>query len=185
MPPDASNQVECNGMPPQDLDFEKLVELHYQALYRFAFSLTRNASEAGDLTQQSFYILAKNGGQLRDRTKAKSWLFTTCHREYLGRRRRIVRFPETDFEQAEPELPAIAPRLESADAPALLEALAKVDPSFQAAVSLFYLEDYSYPQIAEILEIPLGTVKSRISRGIGQLQRLLVEKQPATAGRGA
>ena len=158
-----------------DIDFEKLVELHYKSLYRFAFSLTRNESEAGDLTQQSFYIYAKSGGQLRDKSKVKSWLFTTLHREYLARRRRIVRFPETDFDQAHAELPAVDANLVSADAPAVLDALAKVDPTFQAAVSLFYIEDHSYPEIAEILDVPLGTVKSRIARGIEQLKRLLLE----------
>lgn len=160
-------------------DFEKLVELHYQPLYRFAFSLTHNTTEAADLTQQSFYILARNRSQVRDWNKARSWLFTTCHREFLGRRRRIVRFPETEVEEAEAELPAVAATPESADAPTVLQALAKVDASFQAAVSLFYLEDYSYPEIAEILDIPLGTVKSRIARGIRQLQRLLVEERKA------
>lgn len=159
----------------QELEFEKLVELHYQPLYRFAFSLTRNESEASDLTQQSFYILAKSGGQIRDWQKAKSWLFTTLHREYLGRRRKMIRFPETEFAEAEAELPSIAPTLETADAPAVLRALSQVDASFQSAVALFYLEDYSYPEIAEILEVPLGTVKSRIARGLMQLQRLLIE----------
>src|SRR3954469_17748197 len=99
-----------------EIDFEKLVELHYKSLYRFAFSLTRNESEASDLTQQSFYIYAKSGGQLRDKSKVKSWLFTTLHREYLARRRRIVRFPETDFEDAQAELPAVELNFASADA---------------------------------------------------------------------
>jgi RNA polymerase sigma-70 factor (ECF subfamily) len=161
-------------MPP-DLDFEKLVELHYKSLYRFAFSLSRSESEASDLTQQSFYILAKSGGQLRDKSKVKSWLFTTLHREYLARRRRIVRFPETEFSEAQSELPVVEANVTTADAPAVLGALAKVDPIFQSAVALFYLEDYSYPQIAEILDVPLGTVKSRIARGIEQLKRLLLE----------
>src|SRR6476620_5424448 len=139
-----------------ELDFEKLVELHYQSLYRFAFSLSGNETEAADLTQQAFYILAKSGNQVRDPSKVKSWLFTTLHREYLARRRRIVRFPETDFTEAQAELPAVEADVLSADAPAVLSALGKVDPSFQAAVSLFYIEDYSYPEIAEILDIPLG-----------------------------
>lgn len=158
-----------------DPDFEKLVELHYKSLYRFAFSLTRSESEAADLTQQSFYIYAKNGGQLRDKSKVKSWLFTTLHREYLARRRRIVRFPETDYTEAHTELPAVETNFANADAPAVLGALAKVDAGFQAAVSLYYIEDYSYPEIAEILDVPLGTVKSRIARGVEQLKRLLVE----------
>ncbi len=158
-----------------DLDFERLVELHYLALYRFAFSITRNETEAWDLTQQAFYILAKNSSQLRNKEKAKSWLFTTLHREYLSRRRKMIRFPETEISEAEADLPPVSPAVAEADAPLVLQALARVDSSYQAAVSLFYLEDYSYPEIAAILEVPLGTVKSRISRGIAQLQRLLVE----------
>ena len=51
--------------------------------------------------------------------------------------------------------------------------LAKVDANFQAPVNLFYLEDYSYNEIAGILDIPLGTVKSRIARGIAQLQGMI------------
>jgi RNA polymerase sigma-70 factor (ECF subfamily) len=97
------------------------------------------------------------------------------HREFLARRRRIVRFPETDFEDAQAELPTVEMNFTGADGPAVLGALAKVDPTFQSAVSLFYLEDYSYPQIAEILDVPLGTVKSRIARGIEQLKRLMLE----------
>jgi RNA polymerase sigma-70 factor (ECF subfamily) len=166
----------------QELDFDKLVELHYQSLYRFALSLTRDETEACDLTQQCFFILAKHGGQLRDRDKAKSWLFTTLHRDFLGRRRKMIRFPEMDVAEAEAELPPIPPRLEAADGSLVLRALEQIDPNFQAAVALFYLEDYSYPEIAAILEVPLGTVKSRIARGIGQLQRLLVET-PATERR--
>jgi RNA polymerase sigma-70 factor (ECF subfamily) len=107
----------------------------------------------------------------------KSWLFTTLHREFLAGRRRIVKFPQTEVSEAENELPTTPPRLESADAPAVLSALAQVDATFQSAVSLFYLEDYSYPQIAEILDVPLGTVKSRIARGIAQLQKLLLERR--------
>jgi RNA polymerase sigma factor (sigma-70 family) len=168
----------------RELDFEMLVELHYPTLYRFAFSLTRQESDARDLTQQTFYIWAKKGTQLNDKTKAKSWLFTTLHREFLVRRRKIIRFPEVDLESTM-DLPEVAPKLESADAPLLLQALARIDPSFQAAVSLFYLEDYSYAEIAGILEIPLGTVKSRIARGVGQLQRLLITPERAISGRNA
>jgi RNA polymerase sigma-70 factor (ECF subfamily) len=65
-------------------DFEQLVDRYYAALYRFALSLARSASEAGDLTQQTFYLWAAKGHQLRDRSKVKSWLFTTLYREYVS-----------------------------------------------------------------------------------------------------
>src|SRR5580765_4081397 len=58
-------------------DFEGLVERYYRSLYQFAFSLSRSEAEACDLTQQTFYIWATKGSQLRDASKVKSWLFTT------------------------------------------------------------------------------------------------------------
>jgi len=59
------------------------------------------------------------------------------------------------------------------DSSAVLSLLARVDPVFQAPVALFYLEDYPYKEIAEILTVPIGTIKSRISRGLAQLQAIL------------
>jgi RNA polymerase sigma-70 factor (ECF subfamily) len=166
----------------QETVFEKLVDLYYPSLYRFAFSLTRQESEACDLTQETFLIWARKGHQVRDESKVKSWLFTTLHREYLQKHRRKVRFPEIEVDHAEGELPEIPPVSPGRiDRHNLLEALARLDQSFQAAVALFYLEDHSYPEIAEILEIPLGTVKSRISRGIAQMQILLAD--PVLAAR--
>lgn len=160
----------------QETDFQKLVDLHYPSLYRFAFSLTRQESDACDLTQETFYIWATKGHQVRDESKVKSWLFTTLHREYLQRHRRNNRFPLIEISNAEPELPEIAPATpERLDRHSILSALERIDHNFRAAIALFYLEDYSYPEIAEILGIPLGTVKSRISRGIAQLHGLLAE----------
>ena len=160
----------------QETEFEQLVDTHYPSLYRFALSLTRHESDACDLTQETFYIWARKHHQVRDHSKVKSWLFTTLHREYLQRFRRITRFPQVDLAAAEPELPgapAIPP--ERFDRHGLLMALEKIDENFKAAIALFYLEDYTYAEIAEVLQIPLGTVKSRISRGIGQLQVILSE----------
>lgn len=160
----------------QETEFQRLVDLYYPSLYRFAFSLTRQESDACDLTQETFYIWATKGHQVRDESKVKSWLFTTLHREYLQRHRRTSRFPEVELIKAQPELPEIAPASpERLDRESILNALAKIDQNFHSAIALFYLEDYSYPEIAEILGIPLGTVKSRISRGIAQLHNLLAD----------
>jgi len=162
----------------QETEFQRLVDQHYSSLYRFAFSLTRQESDACDLTQETFYIWARKGHQVRDERKVKSWLFTTLHREYLQKRRRIGRFPEVELTVAETELPQIAAATpERLDRHSILAALSKLDENFKSVLALFYLEDYSYPEIAEILAIPLGTVKSRISRGIAQLQNLLIEPE--------
>lgn len=162
----------------EEPDFEGLVEQYYSALYRFAFSLSHSESDACDLTQDTFLIWAKKGEQMRDRSKVKSWLFTTLHREFLQRRRRTTRFPEIQISDAEFELPEVPPiSNEKLDRQNVFNAVARLDHNFQTVVSLFYLEDYSYPEIAEILEIPLGTVKSRISRGVAQLQQFLLQPE--------
>ncbi len=159
--------------PPE---FESLVELHYGSLYRFAMSLTRAESDACDLVQQTFLMWATKGHQLQDPSKARSWLFTTLHRAFLATRRRGARFPHLDLEEAAPELPNVEPDLVSRlDAQEVLRLLGQVDEQFQAAVALFYLEDYSYDEIAAILEVPLGTVKSRIARGLRQLRQLVLD----------
>ena len=159
------------------VDFQSLVDLHYGPLYRFAMSLTRTESDACDLVQQTFLTWATKGHQLHDLTKVKSWLFTTLHRAFLESRRRSTRFPHLEISEAEAELPHVEPDLVSRlDAQDLLQMLGQVDEQFQAAVALFYLEDYSYNEIAAILEVPLGTVKSRIARGLVQLKELVLRK---------
>src|SRR5688572_8381097 len=160
----------------QGLDFESVVARFYAPLYQFAFSLTRIEADACDLTQQTFYIWGTKGHQLREPAKVKTWLFTTMHRQFLESRRRQTRFPHEELEAVEHALPVIAPQVvRQLDTAQVLETLGRVDQVYQSPVALFYLEDCSYKEIAEILEVPLGTVKSRISRGIGQLQRLLAE----------
>jgi RNA polymerase sigma-70 factor (ECF subfamily) len=81
-----------------------------------------------------------------------------------------------ELDEATDDLPQVEPGLvDQLDAQTVVQMLHEVDAQFQAAVALFYLEDYSYNEIAAILEVPLGTVKSRIARGLAQL-RLLVSK---------
>ncbi len=158
------------------LDFESVVARYYEPLYQFAFSLTRAEADACDLTQQTFYVWATKGHQLRDPAKVKTWLFTTLHRGFLESYRRQTRFPQQDLESVGDELPAISsPLANQLDSTQVLRALAQVDEVYQAPVALFYLEDCSYKEIAEILAIPMGTVKSRIARGIAQLQKLLAD----------
>ena len=160
-----------------ELDFENLVGRFYEPLYKFAFSLSHDEADACDLTQQTFYVWANKGHQLREPSKVKTWLFTTLHRQFLESRRRATHFPHTELETAEADLPVILPaEFTQLDSATVLHALAKVDEVFRAPVALFYLEDCSYKDIAEILTVPMGTVKSRIARGIGQLQKLLADE---------
>jgi len=154
--------------------FENLVELYYQDLYRFAYGLVRNEADAADLTQQTFFIWANKGHQLRDRAQVKSWLFTTLHREFLQKHRRESRFTHQEISVVEDELPQVAPdTIQKMDARLLLEILGRLDPIHRAPLVLYYLEDMPYKEIAVVLGVPLGTVQSRISRGKALLYRTL------------
>ena len=163
-------------------EFSDLVDAHYQALYRFGLSLTRDADRAADLVQETFCIWAEKGGQLQDKSKAKTWLFTTLHREFLGQRRRASRFSnealdeETAGETSAPEDQADR----QMDAQRAIELLGALDETHRAPLALFYLQQHSYKEIAAILDIPIGTVMSRISRGKDILRRQMTS-EPASA----
>lgn len=169
---------------PEESGFDNLVSLYYGPLYQFAFSLARSEADACDLTQQTFYIWATKGHQLRDGSKVKTWLFTTLHREFLNMRRKVVRFPHHELSEMEHELPVVSPAMINAlDSVTVVELLNQVAAPYQAPLSLFYLEDYSYKDIADILDVPLGTVQSRISRGMAQLQQLIVDTTSKSGNR--
>lgn len=163
--------------------FTQLVDAHYASLYRFALSLARNAQDAGDLVQQTFFVWATKGASLRDATKAKSWLFTTLYREFLRTRRQDARatsleaLPEPEREIATEDVNQVA----QLDASAVMLALQNVDETFRAPLTLFYLQDLSYREIAEVLAVPIGTVMSRLSRGKAQLRAALRSDLPTAA----
>jgi RNA polymerase sigma-70 factor, ECF subfamily len=156
------------------LEFTKLVADYYAPLYRFGYGLTGSEADACDLVQETFYIWVRKGRQLAQPAKVKSWLFTTLYREFLQTRRHQARFPHFELSSAETELPAVpGDALAGADARRIVELMQQVQEPFRSALSLFYLEDYTYEEIAEIISLPLGTVKSRISRGVSQLRQIL------------
>ena len=160
-----------------EIDFEQLVESQYAALFRFALSLAKSEAEAADLTQQTFFLWAEKGHQLRDRSRAKSWLFTTLYREFLGRRRHEVRFPKVDLDEVPEEEMSIPPNMSALDSAMVLEALGEMEEPFRGPLTLFYLEQFSYREIAEVLDVPIGTVMSRLSRGKALLRQRLASAE--------
>lgn len=167
----------------EDLNSEQLVRDFYKPLYRFALSLSRKEADAGDLVQQTFYAWAAKGHQLRDANKAKSWLFTTLYRAFLTQRRHNNRFVETLDGADFIEPPHVAPSVVNAlDAATLQEALYALEERYRAPLTLFYMQQHSYREIADILGIPVGTVMSRISRGKVELRKTMLgqaTKKPA------
>ena len=156
------------------LDYDTIVDQFYEGLYRFALGLSGKASDAADLTQETYHILLVKGDRIRNPNRVKSWLFTTLYREFLRRRRHLIRFPEHDLEEVDSELPAVEGRhIENLDAALVLDALQTLDETFRAPLAMFYLENLSYKEIGDVLELPVGTVMSRLSRGKALLRQRL------------
>ena len=148
-----------------ELDYEKIVALYHDDLYRFAYSLAGNADDASELTQETYYRLLSNDRQLRDPTRIKAWLFTTLYRVFLGQKRHSTRFPHLTISSVEHELPVLTPEMvNKMDGLVVMEALLEIDEHHRTPLALFYLQNLSYREIADILEVPIGTVMSRLSR---------------------
>jgi RNA polymerase sigma-70 factor (ECF subfamily) len=164
-------------------EFEQLVDAWYRPLFRFAMSLCGSKGTACDLVQQTFYAWAEKGHQLRDRNKAKAWLFTTLHREFLQlvrRESRLVPLEDDDDAPAPDEQPPPGPEvIEGIEAEDLYAAMGELPEVFKVALSLYYLEAFTYTQIAELLGVPIGTVMSRLARGKQKLRRKLVAMRSA------
>lgn len=160
---------------------ERLVEAHYESLYRYAFRLSGSAADAEDLTQDAFCKAQMNLSQLRDVSRAKAWLFSILRNGYLHRMRddRLRRFVSLDQVDELPEPPPEP--LPPVDQEQLQAALAELPEVFRTPVILFYFEDFSYRDIAEQMELPLGTVMSRLARARTYLRDRLLRPAPALA----
>ncbi len=155
-------------------DFQSIVDEYYAALYRFALSLVKEEADAADLTQQTFYIWAEKGHQLREAGKVKSWLFTTLYREFLGGKRKQSRHPQVDLDDIPENLQSEESQArDMVDSQSVVEALDDMEETYRSPLVLFYLKQHSYKEIAHILDVPIGTVMSRLSRGTSHLRKLL------------
>ena len=159
-----------------DQEFEQAVSDHYSQVFYFALSLTKHEAEACDLTQEAYRRLASKGRQVQDASRLKSWLLTTCYREFLRQHRHRLRFPHVEVGLVEHALPVVTPdHVNRIDAATLMKALHEIDELYRVPVMLFYLQDHSYKEIAALLQVPIGTVMSRLARGKEQLRELLAK----------
>ncbi len=166
------------GVPGSRRTVERLVDEYYASLYRYAFRLTGSAADAEDLTQEAFCAAQANLHQLRDPARVKSWLFSILRNAYLHRARgertrRVI--PLDDLAEVAEPVPDPLPEI---DPDQLREALMELPEGFRTPLVLFYFEDFSYRDIAAQMDLPLGTVMSRLARAKAFLRRRLVEPAP-------
>ena len=176
--------ADVEGMPQPD--FQEIVDQYYEALYRFALGLSRREEDAADLTQQTFFIWANKGHQLRDKSKVKSWLFTTLHREFLRQIRRGKRMQPLENEDYHEETSSVEHGGEKKmDHALIIDVIQELDDAYKVPLMMFYTKEFSYKEIAAALKIPIGTVMTRLSRGRAQVRKAVERKkiQPVTSKR--
>ena len=159
--------------------YERLILKFQQPVYNLAYRLLSDTGDACDVTQEVFLKVFRNIGHFRAQSSLRTWIYRIAVNESHNRRRWLFRHRhnevglEEEFEDSEPRERALQDGSRSPFERAfdqekhvlIEEALARINPCFREAVVLRDLEDLSYEEIAEILQISIGTVKSRILRG--------------------
>ncbi len=170
-----SEKLECSS--DYQIEFEDIVNKHYKKIYYMALSMAKNEPDAADLTQETFRKWAVKHSTIKDSSKVKSWLYTTLYRNFIDKKRDENRMRAIEPEELHNQMPTHNPNhAERIDSKIIRETLLSMEEHFRLPLSLFYLEDYSYKEISDVLKIPIGTVMSRLSRGKEILHRKLSVK---------
>jgi RNA polymerase sigma-70 factor (ECF subfamily) len=156
-------------------DLTRLVADHHAAVYGYAYRLTGSVQDAEDLTQQAFLAAQTSLTQLRQTQNARSWLYAIARNTWLKARRKRIPLAAADLDLPLDQVPDDLPEEPLVDAEQLQAALDELPDEFRLVLVMFYYEGCSYRQLAEQLELPMGTVMSRLSRAKSHLRARLLE----------
>lgn len=143
-------------------------------LYRVAYAWCHNAALADDLVQEALAKALKNSSQLRDPKARDAWLFSilaNCFRDHFRKQREMDDIDEIEIsDEITPEIRASQTQVVGK----VREAIAKLPAGQRQVVTLVDLEGFSYVEVAQILEVPIGTVMSRLCRARNAMKELLM-----------
>jgi RNA polymerase sigma-70 factor (ECF subfamily) len=142
-------------------------------VYRYAFRLCGCSADAEDLAQQTFLVAHQKLQQLRDAAAARAWLLAVVRSCFLKSVRKPRPTPAADIGLLADEAAGGEGVVDAIDREELAAALDELPEEFRLALLMFYFEGLSYQQIAEQLQVPIGTVMSRLSRAKEHLRRRL------------
>ena len=165
--------------------FPSLVEQEIPRLRRYARALTRATDRADDLVQDTLVRALTKGHLWQPGTDIRAWLFTIMHNQYVNTvRREMHDWATVDIEQVSSTLAAVTDPTAGRQLAELDRALASLPDEQREVILLVGLEGMAYESAAQILGVPIGTVRSRLSRGRDALRELMAKEQqtkPATA----
>jgi RNA polymerase sigma-70 factor (ECF subfamily) len=155
-------------------EFARLLEAQLPRLRRYARALTRDPSRADDLIQDTVVRALAKRHLYQDGTNLRAWLFTLMHNQHVNNARRNVREDNAlDVDTVAPHLVAVTDPTALRQLRELDEAIGKLAIEQRQVILLIGLEGMSYEETATILNVPIGTVRSRLSRGREALRRLM------------
>ena len=150
---------------------QRLVDEHLTAVYRYAYRLTGTVQDAEDLTQQVFLLAQQRVGQLREEERARGWLFAILRNAFLKMAQRNDPVAAANLGLNLDTFAAASEPDGAVDSRALQAAIDALPPEFRLVVVMFYFEDCSYREIAAKLDLPIGTVMSRLARAKRHLRK--------------
>lgn len=159
-----------------------LIDRHYQAVYRFAYRLTGDVADAEDLTQVTFLAAHRKLHDLRNPEFAWSWLCSIARNTYVNQIRKANGHTTVSLEGVPEPCGRVSEDM-VVDEEELQRALDELPEEFRSVLILYYFQQCSYREIVEILEVPIGTVMSRLARGKRHLRQRLLSRQPALSSR--
>ncbi len=161
--------------------FGTLVERYDRAVYHLAYRTMHDREEARDATQEAFFKAYRSLHTFKPQAKFSTWIFSICYHaccDRLARRKRYSgdALPDRADNAAGPEREAIA----QDESRRLHEAIGRLPEKYRTVITLYHLQGRQYEEIAQVLEMPMGTVKTHLFRAKEQLRRLLTEPAGAT-----
>jgi RNA polymerase sigma-70 factor (ECF subfamily) len=171
--------------------YEELIARYQQPVYNIAYRLLGSPADASDVVQEVFLKVFRGVGSFREHSSLRTWMYriavneTHNHHRWFCRhcRREVAMEHATEHTRlesaADPGRSPFDRALENENRTLIEQALANINPVFRTAVVLRDIENLSYEEIAEILQVSLGTVKSRILRGREALRRELTQRLDA------
>ncbi|GJM14564.1 MAG: RNA polymerase sigma factor [Pseudohongiella sp.] len=151
--------------------FDTLIKKWEQRYFLYAFNRLKNREAAKDVTQESLISIAKSLPKLSDSATYPKWSFRIVERRCVDWLRKTIR--DREFIQAQEELPEIPVRDGIEDKLSVEQLLSKLDSRVATILRLYYLESLTIQEIAEVSEVPVGTVKSRLFYARKMMTRLL------------
>ena len=167
---------------PAGMEIGQLVAEHHQAVYRYAYRLTGSVQDAEDLCQQVFLVAHEKLGQLRSAEKARPWLFAVLRNRFFKACQKRRSLPVNNLDMNIDNIPAEVPDTNWIDRERLQEAIGSLPPNYRIVLLMFYFEDRPYREIAEELDLPIGTVMSRLARAKAYLRSRLFEPDSVAVG---